>query len=170
MRGEQVTYQLITQSTTGSPPLARGTVPAVTGADGMAGITPACAGNSCSAFAWQDILWDHPRLRGEQYDLDDLDKLGIGSPPLARGTVFFCTKPCTRTGITPACAGNSFLLRLLCRLLRDHPRLRGEQSICPFAIFLGIGSPPLARGTETRYNDNMADARITPACAGNRER
>ena len=31
------------------------------------------------------------------------------------------------TGITPACAGNSYLLDLLFQVLGDHPRVCGEQ-------------------------------------------
>ena len=54
------------------------------------GITPACAGNSffTSFLVW--LVWDHPRLRGEQEYAGREKPVAEGSPPLARGTVKLC--------------------------------------------------------------------------------
>ena len=48
--------------------------------------------------------------------------------------------------------------------------MRGEQCFWPVRLAAGIGSPPLARGTEFHTNIKPRDGRITPACAGNRTR
>ena len=50
---------------------------------------------------------------------------------------------------------------------RDHPRLRGEQSISRKYAKQWEGSPPLARGTEKNETSNSDGNGITPACAGN---
>ena len=52
-------------------------------------------------------------------------------------------------------------------LLKDHPRLRGEQSQNPVVVTLMLGSPPLARGTDFDDAFDKALMGITPACAGN---
>ena len=70
----------------GSPPLARGTALALLHRHLRDGITPACAGNSTPPYTGIRPLWDHPRLRGEQFPRQPRDKLFKGSPPLARGT------------------------------------------------------------------------------------
>ena len=73
-------------------------------------------------------------------------------------------------GITPACAGNSCPFALNPPIYRDHPRLRGEQPIMAAHVSALVGSPPLARGTADVKRGGNQKWRITPACAGNRER
>ena len=51
----------------------------------------------------------------------------VGSPPRVRGTAASHAELFGVTGITPACAGNSYLLDLLFQVLGDHPRVCGEQ-------------------------------------------
>ena len=91
-------------------------------------ITPACAGNSKRSEKRVETHRDHPRLRGEQPSSVVCKAFCMGSPPLARGTVFDAVVGDRDIGITPACAGNrkKQLLRLAAE--RDHPRLRGEQT------------------------------------------
>ena len=113
---------------------------------------------------------DHPRLRGEQGIFAGSAGLQPGSPPLARGTdnaIIFSTPA---VGITPACAGNSFLLSATARAIKDHPRLRGEQKYSSYIGTINAGSPPLARGTGRVADAAWRPCRITPACAGNRLR
>ena len=54
--------------------------------------------------------------------------------------------------------------------MRDHPRLRGEQSFTLNDIAHIGGSPPLARGTGIRLLLLVSAVGITPACAGNRDK
>ena len=66
-------------------------------------------------------------MRGEQFSASAAFLFAVGSPPLARGTDYQSTPDVLRARITPACAGNSFMLRFNMLTTQDHPRLRGEQ-------------------------------------------
>ena len=70
-------------------------------------------------------------------------------------------------GITPACAGNRIVTAMPDGVVRDHPRLRGEQHADPWHKCKRGGSPPLARGTDRGGGGKKMKLRITPACAGN---
>ena len=150
LRGEQSTSTDFSGHIRGSPPLARGTVKPMKNKSIERRITPACAGNSHLPCRNRSHRRDHPRLRGEQQSRDLSVPQGRGSPPLARGTVVRNYRFYAAAGITPACAGNSYIYTLLCRGHEDHPRLRGEQTASAFLLSTTVGSPPLARGTAWR--------------------
>ena len=169
MRGEQLFRLIIPLWVGGSPPLARGTVDDDKAMVLRSGITPACAGNSWTDDEKAAKEGDHPRLRGEQVTSPALNAVRLGSPPLARGTGKLHRCDMRYAGITPACAGNSWYIKCNKRERRDHPRLRGEQSLSLMLPCRGLGSPPLARGTDRVFWSKWAVFRITPACAGNRK-
>ena len=50
--------------------------------------------------------------------------------------------------------------------MRDHPRMRGEDTTLKKLEYPSIGSPPHARGRLKIDLPYMARAWITPACAG----
>ena len=127
LRGEQLIIISSVVNVAGSPPLARGTACSGSALRVCIGITPACAGNSWSAYHIFNDIRDHPRLRGEQPVRSLLGAQGGGSPPLARGTDSARDGEVIPRRITPACAGNSPHFLCLHFLDWDHPRLRGEQ-------------------------------------------
>ena len=106
-------------------------------------------------------------MRGEQSLPPYNGKIGIGSPPLARGTGRRWVWRTAALGITPACAGNSSSFGLGGGGVWDHPRLRGEQTPKRLHCASCVGSPPLARGTVCNLPIHVLRRRITPACAGN---
>ena len=168
LRGEQGSNVGCGTRNGGSPPLARGTGRVADAAWRPCRITPACAGNR---RLWMDssiCLWDHPRLRGEQSSNFDILAAKSGSPPLARGTERYALYKSWRLGITPACAGNRCPPPARVMLVRDHPRLRGEQHRPNPWQNTSQGSPPLARGTVDCTPALGEAVGITPACAGNR--
>ena len=152
----------------GSPPLARGTVRNLLLTLCLMGITPACAGNRFAEAQRRPAHGDHPRLRGEQGVLHRAPLLGLGSPPLARGTVMYRLPKSPAVRITPACAGNRLSQSNVHASPQDHPRLRGEQIAVLEEALNMLGSPPLARGTDTISDPDDNGSGITPACAGNR--
>ena len=169
MRGEQFPPCSRICFTSGSPPLARGTAISRRFGKMFCGITPACAGNSAPCDLLPPRHRDHPRLRGEQHKIPPDAARLLGSPPLARGTDCLAVEGGGGNGITPACAGNSPFCLSACRVNRDHPRLRGEQTNSYKYLGVCMGSPPLARGTATSDGNVFIDCGITPACAGNSE-
>ena len=70
----------------GSPPRVRGTVYEDWKSFIRAGITPACAGNSLHLPKFYDMMWDHPRVCGEQPERPPKGVDSTGSPPRVRGT------------------------------------------------------------------------------------
>ena len=106
-------------------------------------------------------------MRGEQQSELFDEVITKGSPPLARGTVMAKEKFGMSLGITPACAGNSFSLKVAQSKEWDHPRLRGEQEDWTGREIKAMGSPPLARGTVDCTPALGEAVGITPACAGN---
>ena len=67
MRGEQHIMRALKTLMVGSPPLARGTEKEAESTGSLLRITPACAGNRDFFFKVLCVIWDHPRLRGEQF-------------------------------------------------------------------------------------------------------
>ena len=151
----------------GSSPLARGTHRCPDFIRVGDGIIPACAGNTPALPSELAQEEDHPRLRGEHPFFFGFGYFGLGSSPLARGTLFVDRHRRSQIGIIPACAGNT-LDGLVCdHLIGDHPRLRGEHLNAFIPRRIRLGSSPLARGTHQRGCRRMASRRIIPACAGN---
>ena len=87
-----------------------------------------------------------------------------------RGAAYANLVALEHSGITPACAGSSTGLPSLSVCSGDHPRVCGEQNVCPAAIGTGPGSPPRVRGAALALSPSTAASRITPACAGSRLR
>ena len=169
MRGEYEESVFVVVSSLGSPPHARGIPTDTPRYLATLGITPACAGNTCLTWHWLTWCRDHPRMRGEYADQAEKGKLEPGSPPHARGIRGNRGDRVRESGITPACAGNTYLSDPLVLASGDHPRMRGEYA---FAILFPPkcqGSPPHARGIPAISNPSSSDPGITPACAGNTE-
>ena len=57
--------------------------------------------------------------------------------------------------ITPACAGKSHILIITGTNFRDHPRMRGEKIRFAARIVRRAGSPPHARGKDSRDGGNV---------------
>ena len=110
------------------------------------GITPACAGKSFVDRRYRHRTRDHPRVCGEKTLYSGIRRVVLGSPPRVRGKVLAALMPENRVGITPACAGKSF--------------------VSPQYILDTTGSPPRVRGKVLSLVLNSVSTGITPACAG----
>ena len=73
----------------GSPPLVRGLRYCLLFGLPQFGITPACAGTTCQYRTGRQRIWDHPRLRGDYLIRFLVEIPQLGSPPLARGLLYF---------------------------------------------------------------------------------
>ena len=131
-----------------------------------AGITPAYAGKSKTSAVGCPGCRDHPRACGEKFNLKEMSKTLLGSPPRMRGIGVVDVLVSEPLGITPACAGKSLWSPLLLILAEDHPRVCGEKDLELYRIMTTKGSPPRVRGKAGAAGPCTGGAGITPACAG----
>ena len=134
----------------------------------LTGITPACAGKSCSKELRFILNKDHPRMCGEKARSMAKAEADPGSPPHVRGKGAEPSAVIPETGITPACAGKSSRPTAFCVRCQDHPRMCGEKKLIFDAGQLIPGSPPHVRGKVHKEVCDELRLRITPACAGKR--
>ena len=131
---------------------------------------PACAGKTTRNLTFSQATGDCPRMRGEDEPVGEGLPRGVGSPPHARGRPARAASTHRATGITPACAGKTFLSAVLGTCLPDHPRMRGEDKVFCRQPLADKGSPPHARGRRQPQRLPTGRRRITPACAGKTRR
>ena len=167
MRGEHLSTQSMPLPMTGSSPHARGTRYFWYSLSALAGIIPACAGNTVFWNVEGSAGGDHPRMRGEHKANRIHARLFRGSSPHARGTLVTEVGGMRLFGIIPACAGNTSGRVAVCRLRGDHPRMRGEHLRELTLKRHPLGSSPHARGTHQGLRRQGGARRIIPACAGN---
>ena len=150
----------------GSPPLAREQLFSFIRSGPSCRITPARAGTTCDRQFLHRQHRDHPRSRGNNPYTECKDIEISGSPPLAREQL--CTGNWLKrsTGITPARAGTTGILKSHSVLIRDHPRSRGNNFYVSALVGVDIGSPPLAREQREYNRQSRKSSGITPARAG----
>ena len=166
MRGEHILPDTSHALSGGSSPHARGALDADQRRRVHAGIIPACAG---STHPWRRLLrrWrDHPRMRGEHVSLPtDIVPL-MGSSPHARGAPMVRPPYLMTQGIISACAGSTSRRNCATCGSGDHPRMRGEHSLCWDRKTPREGSSPHARGALLLAPGYVEEPGIIPACAG----
>ena len=164
--GENLARHKKTGGATGSPPRMRGKQLLADFVVCALRITPACAGKTCTAKADCAMGADHPRVCGENGVPAQSPCFHLGSPPRVRGKRLsgFRLAVCNR--ITPACAGKTFQICILCYGASAHPRVCGENTYHRQSPQVRFGSPPRVRGKRFAGVGSHAYARITPACAG----
>ena len=160
------------------------------------GITPACAGKRSTLLCAPPRSRDHPRACGEKRvrgkvhlrhnaNLSPEDHPRVcgekctnvcrrthhkGSPPRVRGKDIWGARQLGIVRITPACAGKSVHVVEFHSHGEDHPRVCGEKLAVSAADIAQKGSPPRVRGKVAGLIVMLPQIRITPACAGKRQR
>ncbi len=166
--GEQGPCGNITSAHYGSSPRVRGTGTPISGRAQFVRFIPACAGNSSEMPRRHEFTTVHPRVCGEQLTTASWSGTTVGSSPRVRGTVRRQGDRYVSKRFIPACAGNS---RMDCGKHKPkpvHPRVCGEQHVCPACDSTKGGSSPRVRGTATSTGAGILECRFIPACAGNR--
>ena len=117
-------------------------------------------------------------MRGEDRPLGRTRCRNLGSPPHARGRLKVFHSLVDISRITPACAGKTTTWRRMRIRFRDHPRMRGEDTMSVKRNDWEEGSPPHARGRQRerhefpepvedhprmRGEDNSHDHRLHPS-------
>ena len=132
------------------------------------GIIPACAGSRLCPLSSARQGRDHPRVCGEQLNLDEVREYIKGSSPRVRGAAGRTPMSSDSAGIIPACAGSSAAIPRTGSCRRDHPRVCGEQYKITQDLDNFEGSSPRVRGAGSRRLDTRPGGGIIPACAGSR--
>ncbi len=115
---------------------------------------------------WHGQGKDHPRIRGEKDSPSTSTQSGKGSPPHTRGKVLQNGKFDTLFRITPAYAGKRIPPQPQLKVVKDHPRIRGEKFSRMENSIPYLGSPPHTRGKEVLFDQAKHHKGITPAYAG----
>ena len=113
----------------GSSPLTRGGRMSRWRWGGVAGLIPAYAGRTCTAYSHSPAAGAHPRLRGADSSSHPARVRRVGSSPLTRGghekNLIF-GQP---SRLIPAYAGRTWACLFMTQTARAHPRLRGADCI-----------------------------------------
>ena len=72
----------------------------------------------------------------------------------------------SKSRITPAGAGKTEVISIICPLTQDHPRRCGENLTGHSPVECFLGSPPQVRGKPKKLKTDPELLRITPAGAG----
>ena len=91
----------------------------------------------------------------------------MGSSPLTRGILYIIHPAAHKVRFIPAHAGNTFPVDLLVKMVKVHPRSRGEYLYVFERFCIQAGSSPLTRGILTEAATSMGKSRFIPAHAGN---
>ena len=146
-RGEHAVVEVEAQPDCGSSPLARGTQIGRNRRRRANRLIPARAGNTPDSADVSPEGSAHPRSRGEHTRLRRCITRGVGSSPLARGTLFAPFGGDAGGRLIPARAGNTVGYGLWLIVFPAHPRSRGEHVLTDTTASTTHGSSPLARGT-----------------------
>ncbi len=169
-RGEHRSSRCGSVAGTGSSPLARGTRRPRFSRRGCSRFIPAGAGNTAAEQPSAVHEAVHPRWRGEHPRFSGRRGGGVGSSPLARGTLGRHYRTQCFPRFIPAGAGNTRQFKLDRNPIRVHPRWRGEHERPARMTRISHGSSPLARGTLLAVDAKLAHLRFIPAGAGNTTR
>ena len=109
---------------------------------------------------------DHPRIRGEHFEMDDTRFGCRGSSPHTRGAHRHQSSEHAQSGIIPAYAGSTFSPTRRRSRMADHPRIRGEHRRAVGDAYGTEGSSPHTRGALVAPDRCDGRGRIIPAYAG----
>ena len=154
----------------GSSPRVRGTRRYIARRRRLLRFIPACAGNTALPAIAKWPLPVHPRVCGEHRHSIKVELMPTGSSPRVRGTPFAGYTMPYMSRFIPACAGNTFPLRVPELFLSVHPRVCGEHKRFRQTGIIRGGSSPRVRGTLHPVQRPRILCRFIPACAGNTNR
>ena len=128
MRGENLDTAQAMAKHVGTSPRARGKpcTPCATAPGGRN--IPACAGKTALAISSQVFMREHPRVRGENPKAELIISEPTGTSPRARGKPREQLDQLSNQRNIPACAGKTFINPKVTGSLKEHPRVRGENT------------------------------------------
>ena len=146
IRGEHLTQARQAKSMSGSSPHTRGAQPRQAHRPPVPGVIPAYAGSTVGGSGCHRAKRDHPRIRGEHYEVGVGGRECVGSSPHTRGARDAPAPEGAFDGIIPAYAGSTRRRRAPSGRHEDHPRIRGEHDHALLLPRGRRGSSPHTRG------------------------
>ena len=146
IRGEKPDPERMRADIKGSSPHTRGKDQYFPGARTRCRIIPAYAGKSFGPFHKGTGMRDHPRIRGEKFQIVLKAFLILGSSPHTRGKGPVQILTAVFLRIIPAYAGKRAPTIMIVNPEKDHPRIRGEKLANSFFTLIFLGSSPHTRG------------------------
>ena len=150
----------------GSSPLTRGKRQGTWLQDNVHGLIPAHAGKTSSPPSWEPGRAAHPRSRGENFLIVNVERKVDGSSPLTRGKHQTDRVRIHSRGLIPAHAGKTQQWPQPSASGAAHPRSRGENVIVSVLADTKRGSSPLTRGKLALHHLVVDQAGLIPAHAG----
>ena len=129
-------------------------------------IIPAYAGQICAPTLPVKLMRDHPRIRGTNYVFEVMLMDFLGSSPHTRDKFHMCMPVLAFPRIIPAYAGQMPCPQGTSKGRRDHPRIRGTNSVFRLIQALLSGSSPHTRDKYPLPKIRPCRSRIIPAYAG----
>ena len=130
-------------------------------------ITSACAENTSHAQTRGTPSRNHLRMCGEHFPVVQDIQSNLGSPPHVRRTHIIINKIFDDSGITSACAENTYQQKIEEITAEDHLRMCGEHFLNNCSTCHNLGSPPHVRRTLLVDDQQTGVWGITSACAEN---
>ena len=130
------------------------------------GLIPARAGKTVAGILGSSGRTAHPRACGENTINQDLGESKSGSSPRVRGKLVPGPAKGSRTGLIPARAGKTVLLRPNRSGSGAHPRACGENALGFDEGGGHEGSSPRVRGKQRNHVTRDGGRRLIPARAG----
>ena len=128
--------------------------------------TPAGAGKTMQSLITANEIRKHPRRRGEDFFMPLNITIVIETPPQARGRLPITRKRAEQVRNTPAGAGKTGCRNRKARMMKKHPRRRGEDAPWRRAAASRSETPPQARGRLGGLEQGLGGLGNTPAGAG----
>ena len=166
VRGENLFAKAWLHTHQGTSPRARGKLHDERFHPVDRGNIPACAGKTAHQVLCGFATEEHPRVRGENSGVfADLQKIS-GTSPRARGKRAKTESRAKAARNIPACAGKTSTANRVVILDKEHPRVRGENTLRLRTVHNRDGTSPRARGKHPQKHRKIQPQRNIPACAG----
>ena len=129
-------------------------------------LIPACAGQTLSVRPCRCWHGAHPRVCGADWHVEVVASRAGGSSPRVRGRRVCRSSSSHRSGLIPACAGQTRDGAEPDRAGGAHPRVCGADNWFTKSRCRSMGSSPRVRGRHAIWHYYFVSHGLIPACAG----
>ena len=170
MGGENSVWKTAAACLIGSSPRGRGKLNRRRHGQGGLGLIPAWAGKTGALEGGHVCVPAHPRVGGENHEVQSVRAVDPGSSPRGRGKPRSSVRSGVAWGLIPAWAGKTWPFHVHMVTAGAHPRVGGENIVRSFRSIGRAGSSPRGRGKRRFQVSAWSVVRLIPAWAGKTSR